>query len=55
MTLGRREKKVALATNDFSAICDDGKGYRKTKLPATGVPLGDKGEEGEQLSFRDKL
>ena len=55
MTLGRREKKVVLATNDFAAICDDGKGYRKTKLPATGLPLGDRGEEGEQLSFRDKL
>ncbi len=55
MTLGRREKKILLATKDFAEICDGGKGYRKTKLPATGVPLGDKGEEGEQLSFRDKL
>ena len=55
MTLGRREKKVVLATKDFAAICEDGKGYRKTKLPATGVPLGDKYEDGEQLSFRDKL
>ncbi len=55
MTFGRREKQIVLATKDFAAICDDGKGYRKTKLPATGVPLGDKGEEGEQLSLRDEL
>ncbi|MBE6629234.1 MAG: topoisomerase IV [Ruminococcaceae bacterium] len=55
MTLGRREKCVIRATTDFDEICDGGKGYRKTKLPATGLPLGDRGEEGEQLSFRDKL
>ena len=55
MTLGRREKSVVLATKDFAAVCDDGKGYRKTKLPATGVPLGDRFEDGEQLSLRDKL
>ncbi len=55
MTMGRREKKVVLATKDFAAICDDGKGYRKTKLPATGVPLGEKFEDGEQLSLRDKF
>jgi hypothetical protein len=55
MTLGRREKQVVLATRDFAAFCNDGKGFRKTKLPATGVSLGDLDEEGEQLSFRDKL
>ncbi len=55
MTLGRRETKIIRATTDFMEICDGGKGYRKTKLPATGLPLGDKGEEGEQLSLRDKL
>ena len=55
MTLGRRENKVIRATTDFMDICDGGKGYRKTKLPATGLPLSDKGQEGEQLSFRDKL
>ena len=55
MTFGRREKKLVLATKDFAAICDDGKGFRKNKFPATGVPLGDKDEEGEQLSLRDKF
>ena len=55
MTLGRREKAVIRATSDFATLCEDGKGYRKTKLPATGLPLGDRGEEGEQLSLRDKF
>ena len=54
MMFGRREKSVVLATKDFAALCDDGKGYRKTKFPATGVPLGDR-DEDEQLSLRDKL
>ena len=51
MSLSRREKAVVSATTDFSAISGDAKGYRKYKLPATGVPLEDK----LQLSFDDKI
>ena len=55
MTLGRRETRVTKALTDFADLCGDGKGYRKTKLPATGLPLGDKNIEGEQLSITDNL
>ena len=55
MTLGRRETRVAKALTDFADLCGDGKGYRKTKLPATGLPLGDRNNEGEQLSITDNL
>ncbi len=51
MNLSRREKAVVAATTDFSAISGDAKGYRKYKLPATGVPLEDK----MQLSLDDKF
>ena len=54
MTLGTREKKVVRATASFAEEIGDGKGYRKTKLPATGLPIGDK-EFGEQLSLYDKF
>jgi DNA gyrase subunit A len=52
MTLGRREKAVTVARADFAEILGDAKGYRKTKLPATGLPIGDR---DEQLSLNDKL
>ncbi len=52
MTLGRREKAVAVARTDFAEIIGDAKGYRKTKIPATGLPIGDR---GEQLSFNDNI
>jgi DNA gyrase subunit A len=51
MTLSRREKAIVAATTDFTAISGDAKGYRKYKLPATGVPLEDK----MQLSLNDKF
>ncbi len=51
MTLGRYEKAVTLATTDFAEVIGDAKGFRRTKLPATGQPLD---SAGEQLSI-DKL
>ncbi len=52
MTLGRREKRVVRALCDYKEVYGDLKGYHKNKLPATGFPLGDR---GEQLSLNDKL
>ena len=49
MSFGRREKRVVRALTDFG----DDKGYRKYKLPATGVALGDKTTEAVQLSLDD--
>ena len=54
MSFGRREKAVVLATADFLASHGDPKGYRKYKLPATGVVLSEKSVEGRQLSIDDK-
>ena len=54
MSMGRREKHVVRASADFMAEFGDPKGYRKLKLPATGVPLGDK-NGGTQLSLDDKI
>ena len=52
INLGRRETKVTEVLSDFSAY-GDGKGYRKYKLPATGVPISDKYEEAIQLKIYD--
>ncbi len=52
LTLGRREKQVVAARTDIIAVLGDAKGYRKTKLPATGLPLGGR---DEQLSLDDKF
>ena len=52
MTLGRREKQVARALSNFTEVFGPVKGYHKNKLPATGLPIGDR---GEQLSINDKL
>jgi DNA gyrase subunit A len=54
MSMGRREKTVVKALADFMADFGDPKGYRKYKLPATGVPIGDK-NGGTQLSLDDKI
>ena len=51
MTFGRREKKVARVLTEIG----DDKGYRKYKLPATGLPLGDKNVGATQLSLDDEL
>ena len=54
MNLGRREKKVVAATNDLAAA-GDLKGYRKYKLPATGVLLNEKNVEAMQLRMDDEI
>ncbi len=52
MTLGRREKQVVRALSNITEVYGNIKGYHKNKLPATGLPIGDR---GEQLSLNDKL
>ena len=52
MTLGRREKRVVRALSNYKEVYGELKGYHKNKLPATGFPIGDR---GEQLSLNDKL
>ena len=52
LTLGRREKQVVTARTDITAVLGDAKGFRKTKLPTTGMPLSGR---DEQLSLNDKL
>lgn len=54
MHFGRREKKVTVATNDLAAA-GDLKGYRKYKLPATGVLLAEKNIDSLQLSMDEEL
>ncbi len=54
MNLTRRDKAVSRATTDLSEI-GDAKGFRKYKLPATGVSLSDKFVDEEQLSLDDKI
>ena len=55
MSLARKEKAVTRAITNFTEIYGDPKGFRKYKLPATGVSLGEKGGEGTQLSLDDKI
>lgn len=55
MSLGRKEKKVAVAISNFTDVYGDPKGYRKYKLPATGVLLDEKNVEAMQLSMDDKI
>lgn len=55
MTFGRREKRVVEAITDYGARFGDGKGYRKYKIPAMGVLLGEKNIDAMQLSIDDKL
>ncbi len=55
MSLSRKEKAVTKALTDFAAVYGDPKGYRKYKLPATGVVLNDKSVEAMQLSLDDNL
>ncbi len=52
MTLGKREKSVVRAITDFKEIYGNQKKLHKNILPATGSPIGDK---GEQLSMYDKI
>ncbi len=47
MNFSRKEKSVVMATADLASVQEDLRGYRKHKLPATGVLLNDK----SQLTF----
>jgi hypothetical protein len=55
MTFGRKEKKLVAALSNFTDVYGDPKGYRKYKLPATGVLLNDKNVEAMQLTMDDKI
>ncbi len=55
MSLGRKEKKVVEACTDFAERYGDPKGYRKLKLPATGILLNEKNLDSLQLSMDDNL
>lgn len=55
MSFGRREKRVREALADFTERYGDPKGYRKYKLPATGVLLNEKNIAVMQLTFDDKI
>ena len=55
MSLSRKEKAVTRALTDFTTVYGDPKGYRKYKLPATGVVLSDKSVEAMQLSLDDNF
>ena len=55
MNLSRKEKAVVKAIADFAAVYGDPKGYRKYKLPATGILLNEKNVEAMQLSMDDKI
>ena len=55
MSFGRREKAVKEVIDDFTSVYGDPKGYRKHKLPATGVLLNEKNVEAMQLSMDDNI
>ena len=55
MNLSRKENAVVRALSNFTDIYGEPKGYRKYKLPATGVVLSDKSVEGMQLSMDDNI
>ena len=55
MSFGRKEKAIVSALSNFTELYGDPKGYRKYKLPATGVLLNDKNVEAMQLSMDDKI
>lgn len=49
MSFGRKEKRIVYASADFAEQFGDTKGYRKYKIPATGVLLNEKNIEMMQL------
>ena len=52
MTVKKNQKLIS-AFSDFESIYENTKGYRKLKLPATGVLLTEKDVKKQQLSFDD--
>ncbi len=55
ISFGRKEKRLVEALSDFTERFGDGKGYRKYKLPATGVLLNEKNIDAMQLRMDDTL
>jgi DNA gyrase subunit A len=55
INFGRRETMIKEALTDFVEVYGDPKGYRKNKLPATGVLLNEKNLDAMQLSMDDKI
>ncbi len=49
----KKNHKLTSALSDFESVYENTKGYRKLKLPATGVLLGEKDINKQQLSFED--
>ena len=49
------EKAVKEALSNFTEVYGDPKGYRKYKLPATGVLLNEKNIDAMQLSMDDNI
>ncbi len=52
MTL-KKNQKLTAAISNFESVYENTKGYRKLKLPATGVLLGEKDINKQQLSIED--
>ena len=47
----KKNHKITSAISNFETVYENTKGYRKLKLPATGVLLGDKDIKKQQLSM----
>ncbi|MBQ3063270.1 MAG: topoisomerase IV [Clostridia bacterium] len=55
MSFGRKETKLVEALSDFGARFGEAKGYRKLKIPATGVLLSDKNLDAMQIRMDENL
>ncbi|MBO7341607.1 MAG: hypothetical protein J6U87_02885, partial [Clostridia bacterium] len=55
ITLGKKEKRVREVLTNFTERYGDAKGYRKYKIPATGVLLNEKNIDVMQISINDTL
>ena len=55
MSFGRKETRVVEALSHFEARFGDGKGYRKYKLPATGVLINEKNIDAMQIHIDDEI
>ena len=52
MTL-KKGHKLTSAISNFESVYENTKGYRKLKLPATGVLLNEKESKNRQISIED--
>ena len=55
LSLGKKEKRIVEALTNFAERYGDAKGYRKYKIPATGVLLNEKNIDVMQISMDDTL